>query len=130
MNIKIKEHDPVYPIGVVADMFNVSVHTLRLYEKEGLILPFKTGSGRRMYCQADLNRLGCIRELIEKKGLNISGIKMMLAMVPCWDLLPCTEEDRKNCDAFYSASEPCWTVPHKSEKCQNVEPINVISLLQ
>ena len=121
MQVAIDKYEPVFPIGVVARKFGISVHTLRLYEAEGLILPYKTETRRRLYSQADLQRLSCIREMIDKKGLNITGIKWLLSMTPCWDLLPCSEEDRQNCDAFTDATEPCWMVPHKAEKCQKLE---------
>ncbi len=121
MEIIIGNREPVFAIGVVAKKFDISVHTLRLYEAEGLILPYKTESRRRLYSQADINRIGCIREMIAKKGLNIAGIKLLLAMVPCWELLPCSEEERRDCDAYTNSTEPCWMVPHKAEKCQNLE---------
>jgi MerR family transcriptional regulator/heat shock protein HspR len=117
--IDIKE--PLIPIGMVAKKFNISVHSLRMYESEGLILPFKTETNRRYYSQADINRIACIREMIEKKGLNIAGIKSLLAMVPCWELLPCSESDRNSCGAYTNYSEPCWIVKSKSDKCQYQE---------
>ena len=121
IEIDIDKKEPVYSIGIVAKKFNISVHTLRLYEAEGLILPYKTASRRRLYSRQDLNRIACIREMIGTKKLNIAGIKWLLAMIPCWELLPCSEEDRKVCDAFTHATEPCWMVPHKAEKCRNLE---------
>jgi MerR family transcriptional regulator/heat shock protein HspR len=121
MEITIDIQDPLFPIGIVAKKFNISVHTLRLYESEGLILPYKTETNRRLYSQSDINRIACIRDLIEKKGLNIAGIKSLLAMIPCWQLKPCSEEDRKNCDAYTSQSLPCWIVKTKGDICQQDE---------
>jgi len=121
MQTGIQKDKPLYSIGVVAQIFNLSVHTLRMYEAEGLILPYKTKTNRRLYSQDDISRLGCIRKMIEEKGLNIAGIKMMLAIIPCWDFLPCSEEERINCSAFTNSTEPCWMVPHKAEKCMNLE---------
>jgi MerR family transcriptional regulator/heat shock protein HspR len=121
MELKIDLEEPLYSIGVVAKKFGLSVHTLRLYESEGLILPYKTDTKRRLYSQADINRIACIRDLIERRGLNIAGIKALLAMIPCWQLKPCSDEDRKNCDAYTSQTLPCWIVKDKGEKCQQVE---------
>ena len=117
MVVNIGNNDPVFSIGVVAEKFNVSVHTLRLYEAEGLIIPFKTETGRRRYSHSDVNRIGCIRAMIEKKGLNMVGIKSLLALVPCWDLLPCSEKARKNCDAYTNTTQPCWSAKHKGDIC-------------
>ncbi|MDP2207725.1 MAG: MerR family DNA-binding transcriptional regulator, partial [Bacteroidota bacterium] len=37
-------NEPVYSIGTAADLVGLSVQMLRLYEAEGLILPFKKSS--------------------------------------------------------------------------------------
>jgi MerR family transcriptional regulator/heat shock protein HspR len=117
MNVNINNTDPVFSIGVVAEKFNISVHTLRLYEAEGLIIPYKTKTGRRRYSHSDIQRIGCIRDMIESKGLNFSGIRSLLALIPCWELRPCTEEARKNCDAYTNTSLPCWSAKHKGDLC-------------
>ena len=121
MNFEFKDTEPGFPIGVVARKFNISVHTLRLYEAEGLILPYKTKTNRRMYSQADMHRIACIREMLDKKGLNLAGIKWILSLMPCWELLPCSMQERKSCDAFSNSTIPCWMVKKKAEKCQNLE---------
>jgi len=119
MNIEINDNDPVYPIGIIAEKFNVSVHTLRLYESEGLIIPYKTATNRRLYSNSDIQRIKCIREMIEINGLNFAGIKWALSMVPCWEILPCSDKDRESCAAYTDSTTPCWNVPYKAEKCQN-----------
>jgi MerR family transcriptional regulator/heat shock protein HspR len=121
MEFKIDIEEPLFSIGVVANKFNLSVHSLRLYESEGLILPYKTDTNRRLYSQSDINRIACIRDMIENRGLNIAGIKSLLAMIPCWQLKPCSREDRLNCDAYTSANRPCWIVKNKGDECQKVE---------
>jgi len=107
----------LYPIGVVAQMFNISVATLRLYEAEGLIIPHKSKGKHRQYSESDIKRIRCIRNMIDTEGLNLAGIRMMLSAIPCWELKPCTEEDRANCDAYTSSSKPCWLVDVKGEIC-------------
>lgn len=113
--------EPLYPIGLTARKFNISVHTLRLYEAEGLIIPFKTKTNRRLYSPSDLNRIRCIRDLIKHKGLNLAGIKGLLALIPCWDLLPCSKQYREKCDAYTNNSTPCWTTVHKASRCRNAD---------
>lgn len=117
MENEFKDSDPLYTIGIVAKKFNISVHTLRLYESEGLIIPYKTETNRRLYSNADIHRIKCIREMIENNGLNFAGIKWALSMIPCWDLLPCSEEEREKCDAYTNSTLPCWRASNKSEKC-------------
>ncbi len=119
MEIHLINEDALFPIGTVAKMFGISVATLRLYEQEGLLLPRKSKGKHRMYSASDIKRIECIRDLIEKQGLNFAGIRLMLSTVPCWELKPCSMEDRKNCDAYYKSLVPCWMVETKGEKCKN-----------
>ncbi len=119
MKIEVKDQDALFPIGTVAKIFNISVATLRLYEQEGLLLPHKSKGKHRMYTSSDIKRIECIRGLIEERGLNFAGIRLMLSTVPCWELKPCSMEDRRNCDAYYKSLVPCWMVENKGEKCKN-----------
>ena len=63
-------------------------------EEKALLIPFYTKSGRRLFSQTDIVRLKCIRNHLDEQGLNIAGIKALMAMVPCWLLKPCSESDR------------------------------------
>ncbi len=110
---------PVYTIGVAAELVGVSVHTLRMYENEGLIIPERTQSQRRLYSQVDIERLQCIRVMIEERGFNLAGIRGMMSMAPCWEIKGCSESDRSSCEAYQSALEPCWMVKVKSQACQD-----------
>ncbi len=98
-----------YKIGEVARRLNVAVETIRMYEREGLLLIEKTESGQRVFTDADIHWIGCIRKFIKEKGLNIEGIRRLLALIPCWEILPCSyEHDRSRCPAFLHPSKPCW----------------------
>jgi MerR family transcriptional regulator, heat shock protein HspR len=112
----------IYPIGIVAKLLEVSVHTIRLYEREGLILVQKTESGRRIFCDRDVERLRCIRRMILDKGLNLQGIKHLLAIMPCWQINPdCFAKDFQTCPAYRFTEAPCWTLEDKPEVCKNVD---------
>lgn len=67
-----------YSIGQVAKMVGVTTHTLRYYEKEGL-LPFvhKSGSGLRVFTDNDLNWLAMI-ECLKETGMPLKGIKQYI----------------------------------------------------
>ena len=112
---------PVYTIGVAADLVDVSVHTLRLYESAGIFSPKRTETRRRLYSINDIQRLKCVRKFIEEDGLNIAGIKMMLSLIPCWDIKPCSEDDRKNCDAYHNVGKPCWIVKNRGGNCDELD---------
>ena len=109
----------LYTIGVASQLTNTTVYTLRMYEEKGLILPHKTATGRRMYSDTDIRRLKCIRHHLDEEGLNIAGIKALLALVPCWIIKPCTVEDRQACDAYSSTLIPCWAASEKGPKCRD-----------
>ncbi|MFH2031950.1 MAG: MerR family DNA-binding transcriptional regulator [Bacteroidota bacterium] len=40
--------EPKYTISSAANLLGISVHTMRMYEKEGLIIPFKKESNQRL----------------------------------------------------------------------------------
>lgn len=115
----ISANRPVYTIGVASKLTNTTVYTLRMYEEKGLILPHKTTTGRRMYSETDIRRLLCIRHHLDNEGLNIAGIKALLALVPCWIIKPCTADDCRSCDAYSSTLEPCWAASQKGPKCRD-----------
>lgn len=121
---------PLYTIGVASRLTNCSVHTIRLYEDRGLILPHRTNTNRRLYSQADIFRLNCIRKHLDEEGLNIAGIKALLAIVPCWKIRPCTEKDYISCDAYSSTTEPCWLATKKGAECieQNCRSCSVYKM--
>lgn len=107
----------VYAISIAAKMVGTTEHTLRVYEREGLIVLKKKPSGHRLYTDKDIERLKSIREMIILQKLSIAGIKALYALIPCWKLINCSENDRKNCDAFQCDFYPCWTYKHKNNVC-------------
>jgi MerR family transcriptional regulator/heat shock protein HspR len=104
---------PKYSIGTAARMLGISVQTLRLYESEGLIITFKTPGNQRLYSDSDIERIECIRKAINEEKISIEGIKRIHSMIPCWNILRCSEEERKALIAFRSHTGGCWT--HKNE---------------
>jgi len=113
--------EPNYTISTAARLLGISVPTLRMYEKEGLLLPFKTDGNQRRYSDKDLERIRCIRRAINEDKIGIEGIRRMLALIPCWAIVNCTEKDRQNCEAFNSYTKPCWTYNHKNNFCEGMD---------
>lgn len=64
-----------HSIGQVAKLMNLTVYTLRYYDKEGL-LPFveRTPSGTRLFKESDLDALKII-ECLKATGMPIKDIK-------------------------------------------------------
>jgi MerR family transcriptional regulator/heat shock protein HspR len=123
MNNNISK-EPNYSISTAARLLGISVHTLRMYEKEGLLIPFKSNGNQRRYSDMDLERIRCIRRAINEDKIGIEGIRRMLALIPCWAIVSCTAADREKCEAYNSYEKPCWTYKHKNNFCENLDCFN------
>ena len=110
-------HTPLYSIGTAARILGISVHTMRMYERSGLIVPHKTETRQRLYAESDIDRLRCIRNAINVEKISIEGIRRVLSLIPCWAIVHCGEGDRQGCLAYNGHSEPCWAVKHKGTFC-------------
>lgn len=109
----IDENEPVFPISVVAFKLGISEHTIRLYEGEGLIIPYKKKSGYRLFSERDMQRIECIKKTINEKKISIAGIRRLLALIPCWEIKGCKTEFKMNCPAYIDFEKPCWL--HKKQ---------------
>jgi MerR family transcriptional regulator, heat shock protein HspR len=67
----------VYSISVAAELSGVAVQSLRLYERHGLLTPFRSDGGTRRYSADDLVRLRRISALVDA-GVNLAGIARIL----------------------------------------------------
>lgn len=69
----------VYVISVAAELAGMHPQTLRIYERRGLIAPFRTPGGTRRYSQADIERLLLIQELTNA-GVNLEGVRRVMSL--------------------------------------------------
>ncbi|HET8680380.1 MAG TPA: MerR family transcriptional regulator [Micromonosporaceae bacterium] len=69
----------LYPISVVTELTGIGPHTLRGYERAGLLTPARTDGGTRRYSDNDLARLRRITALAES-GVNLAGIRQILRL--------------------------------------------------
>ncbi len=69
-----------YMISAVAQRYNIHPQTLRLYEREGLLLPSRTEGNTRLYADEDLERLETILTLTRELGVNLAGVEIILNM--------------------------------------------------
>lgn len=109
--------EPKYTISMAAKLSGISVHTMRMYEREGLIIPFKKDSNQRLYTDRDIERIACIRKTINEDKINIEGMRRLLALIPCWSIVNCTIEDRNSCEAYAGHTKPCWMINHENNFC-------------
>jgi MerR family transcriptional regulator, heat shock protein HspR len=69
-----------YMISAVAEMYDIHPQTLRLYEREGLLIPSRSNGNTRLYTPEDLERLEAILTLTRDLGVNLAGIEIILNM--------------------------------------------------
>jgi MerR family transcriptional regulator, heat shock protein HspR len=117
-DINIKFDLPIFPISTAAKLLNVSVHTLRMYEREGLFISYKKNPNRRLFSKSDLERIKCIRRSINDLKISINGIKAIYSLVPCWSIIKCKKEFREKCPAFNGHNEPCWSYNRTNNNCK------------
>jgi len=77
-NIKDRKQ-PVYVISVVAEMLGVHPQTLRMYEREGFVIPRRT-KRLRLYSEEDVERLHFVLSLTKELGVNKAGVDIILRM--------------------------------------------------
>jgi MerR family transcriptional regulator, heat shock protein HspR len=110
-----------YAISEVAEFLGISVPTIRLYEREGLIISLRNESGHRVFTADDIERIRCLRSAITEKKISIQGIRHLLSLLPCWRLKNCPPEARDACPAYLEHDAPCWTLADRSWECQSAE---------
>jgi MerR family transcriptional regulator/heat shock protein HspR len=74
-----ESNEAVYIISVAAELGGVHPQTLRIYERRGLLSPYRTPGGTRRYSEGDLEKLGAIQELTAD-GVNLEGVRQILEL--------------------------------------------------
>ena len=118
-NNTVNNTEPVYTLGIASKLSEVTVHSIRQYIDNGLIIPHITSSQRHLFSQVDIMRLKSIKKQLSEMGLNIAGIKALYSLIPCWSLHPCSVDSREKCNAYYSVTVPCWEASDKGKECKN-----------
>lgn len=77
MNSEIRRNMPLFPIGIVMKLTDLTARQIRYYEQHGLVSPERTAGNQRLFSFNDVERLLEIKALIEQ-GVPVSGIKQML----------------------------------------------------
>jgi MerR family transcriptional regulator/heat shock protein HspR len=118
-NNLVESTTPVYTLSTTSSLSGIPVHSIRQYIDKGLIIPFKKDSNRNLFSHVDILRLKYINNLLNEGGLNIAGIRALLALIPCWAIRQCSNEEREKCQAYLSNSYPCWEASEKGTLCKN-----------
>jgi len=76
---EIRRSMPLFPIGTVMQLTELTARQIRYYEEHQLISPARTEGNRRMFSLNDIDRLLEIKDLIDQ-GVNMAGIKQLFAV--------------------------------------------------
>jgi MerR family transcriptional regulator/heat shock protein HspR len=76
----LHDDQPRYVISVAAQILGVHPQTLRLYEREGLVEPQRTGGKIRLYSEYDIEKIRFVMRLTNDLGVNLAGAEAILYM--------------------------------------------------
>ena len=72
------ENKDFFTITEVFKLTNINTHTLRYWEKNGLIMPVKVHNGQRRYNHEHLNLIMKLKDLIYDQKIGIKGAKKII----------------------------------------------------
>lgn len=75
------DNQPVYMIGVAAQLCGIHPQTLRQYERIGLVVPSRAGAKNRLYSENDIRRVRRIQQLTQEMGVNLAGVEIILRLL-------------------------------------------------
>ncbi|EIA20929.1 MerR family transcriptional regulator [Listeria fleischmannii] len=89
---EIRRSMPLFPIGPVMKLTDLTARQIRYYEDQGLISPARNQGNHRHYSLQDIDTLLEIKDYLND-GLNIAGIKKMYQIQDQEKKNPLTDED-------------------------------------
>ncbi|TET57241.1 MAG: MerR family transcriptional regulator [Dehalococcoidia bacterium] len=75
------ESKPRYVISIAAMIIGIEAHTLRYYERLGLVQPERSSGNIRLYSEEDIDRLRHIKTLMSDCGVNLAGVEVALTLM-------------------------------------------------
>ena len=76
------------PIGALSRSLGVHPRTLRIYDQEKILIPQRSDGDRRLYSLNDVEKAKLILFLTRNLALNLSGVKIILAMLEAMNIEP------------------------------------------
>jgi len=78
--MNLDDTDPRYVISIAAGMLGLQTHTLRYYERIGIIEPTRSQGNIRLYSERDIALLRRAKTLMDDLGVNLAGVEVILRM--------------------------------------------------
>ena len=79
--MRLDDTEPRYVISIAARILGVQSHTLRYYERIGIIEPSRSQGNTRLYSERDIAQLHWVKILMSDLGVNLAGVKVILRAV-------------------------------------------------
>ena len=76
----MSDSEPKYVISVTSRIVGIETHTLRYYERLGLVQPYRSGGNIRYYSENDIEQLRRIKTLMADLGVNPAGADVVIRM--------------------------------------------------
>ncbi len=76
----VNSNEPCYVISIAARILGIQSHTLRYYERIGIIEPSRSRGNIRLYSERDIAQLRRIKTLMDDLGVNLAGVEVILRM--------------------------------------------------
>ncbi len=73
-------NEPRYVISIAARILGIQCHTLRYYERIGIIAPSRSRGNIRLYSERDIAQLRRVKTLMDDLGINLAGVEVILRM--------------------------------------------------
>ena len=82
---EIRRNMPLFSIGIVMQLTDLTARQIRYYEEHELISPARTEGNKRLFSLNDIDKLLEIKDLIDQ-GVNMAGIKKIFNVQQQTDL--------------------------------------------
>ena len=92
MEVKSGKH---YLVTEVCARLGIEPHILRYWEKEFEIKPIRNSAGRRIYNEAQLERLQLIKHLVRTEKLTVAGARRQLTRMSAQSTAPEASKDHR-----------------------------------
>lgn len=79
-DVCIPEDEPVYPVNVVCSILHLQYWTVHELMREGVVPKSKKLKNSKLLSHKDIRRLKYVKYLMEEKGVNVKGVKVLFQM--------------------------------------------------
>jgi MerR family transcriptional regulator/heat shock protein HspR len=108
--MSISNSEPRYVISIAARIVGIETHTLRYYERLGLVQPYRSEGNIRYYSESDIEQLRHVKKLMGDLGVNPAGVEVVIRMAQKM------AEMQKQIEELTSELEQLKPVKHTTKK--------------